>query len=190
MSFDLPERLRRNIGVRLGLWYAFIFAVSGVGLLALAYYLVAGAIGQKDREILEARLREYAAIYGGGGLSALRATLDQEGDSRQSYFVRLLNGGDEVAFANVPPEWVTFHDVSDRLGYRRHVGVTIRVPKDAERDFLIVSAALRDNSLLQVGRSTDSRAGVLFPLRRNFVVAGSAAILLGFIVGLLWRIGR
>ena len=37
MSFDLLDRARRNIGVRLGLWYAFIFTLSTVALFALAY---------------------------------------------------------------------------------------------------------------------------------------------------------
>ena len=42
---------------------------------------------------------------------------------------------------------------------------------------------LPDNSLLQVGRSTDSRTALLDPVRRNFIMFGSAAILLGFLAG-------
>ena len=42
---------------------------------------------------------------------------------------------------------------------------------------------LPDNSLLQVGRSTDSREALLEPLRRDFIVVGSATILLGFLAG-------
>ena len=72
MSFDLLDRVRRNIGLRLGLWYAFIFTLSSVALFALAYYLLAAAIGTKDREVLEARLKEVAAVYEGGGVRALR----------------------------------------------------------------------------------------------------------------------
>src|SRR5438445_793418 len=64
--------LRRNIGVRLGLWYALIFTLSSAALLTLAYYLLAAAVGSKDREVLEARWKEAAAVYEGGGLSALR----------------------------------------------------------------------------------------------------------------------
>ena len=37
MSFDLLDRIRRNIGVRLGLWYALVFAASSFALLAAAY---------------------------------------------------------------------------------------------------------------------------------------------------------
>ncbi len=47
MSFDLLKNARRNIGLRLGLWYAFVFAVSSVALLMIAYYLLAAAVSQQ-----------------------------------------------------------------------------------------------------------------------------------------------
>ena len=82
-----------------------------------------------------------------------------------------------------PADWITFKDIPGGLaGYRQRVGF-IRIPKNAERDFIIASMLLPDNSLLQVGRSTDSRAALLEPLRRDFIVFGSATILLGFLAG-------
>src|ERR1035441_473994 len=72
MSSGLLESLRRNIGLRLSLLYALIFTVSGVALLALAYYLLAAAVGGKDQEVLEARLKESAVVYEAGGVNALR----------------------------------------------------------------------------------------------------------------------
>lgn len=183
MSFDLVERARRNIGIRLGLWYAFVFGLSSVALFALAYYLLAGAIGGKDREVLEARLREYAAIYESGGLSGLREALQQEGGSQKTLFIRLANAFNDVSFANVPDDWITFKELPGGwAGYRQQVGV-IRIPKNAEKDFVIASAVLADRSLLQVGRSTDSRMAVLEPLKRNFLVVGGVTILLGFAAG-------
>src|SRR5262245_64282691 len=101
MSFDLLERARRNIGIRLGLWYAFIFTLSSVALCALAYYLLAAAIGTKDREVLEARLREFAAVYGNSGLTGLRLAIQQEEGSRKAYFVRLMSPWNDVSLVNV-----------------------------------------------------------------------------------------
>jgi len=57
MSSALLDSLRRNVGIRLGLWYALVFGCSSVVLLAVAYYLLAAAIGSKDRELVQARLR-------------------------------------------------------------------------------------------------------------------------------------
>src|SRR6185369_9430370 len=152
MSFDLLDRVRRNIGVRLALWYAFVFALNCVALFALAYYLLAAAIGSKDREVLQARLREYAAIYVGSGLASLRNAIQHEEGSQQTFFVRLVSAWNDVSVINVPDEWITFKDIPGGVaGYRQRVSV-IRVPKTAERDFAIASLTLPDNSLLQVGR--------------------------------------
>src|SRR5262249_52881166 len=150
MSSGLINAIRRNVGFRLGLWYAFVFGCSSVALLALAYYLLAAAISSKDQEILQARLREYAAIYQAGGLRGLRNTLQEEDGNQKTFFVRVVNIWNDVSFANVPDEWITFHDVPGGLaGYRQRVGV-VRVPKDAEKDFVIASAVVPDGTMLQV----------------------------------------
>jgi signal transduction histidine kinase len=183
MSLSLLNIARRNVGVRLGLWYAFIFACSSIALLGIAYYLLATAIGNKDRELVQARLREYAAVYHAGGLPALRSILQEEQGNQKTFFVRVVSSWNDIAFANVPDDWITFHDVPGSLaGYRQRVGV-VRIPKNAEKDFVIVSAVLPDDSLLQVGRSTDSREALLDPVRRDFIVVGAITILLGFAVG-------
>jgi signal transduction histidine kinase len=183
MSFGLINIARRNVGVRLGLWYAFIFACSSVALLGIAYYLLVTAIGNKDRELVQARLRDYAAVFQAGGLPGLRNILQEEQGNQKTFFVRVVNSWNDVAFANVPDDWITFHDVPGGLaGYRRRVGV-VRIPKNAEKDFVIVTAVLPDDSLLQVGRSTDSREALLDPVRHNFIVIGAVTIFLGFAVG-------
>ena len=183
MSFDPIKAAWRNVGVRLGLWYAFVFACSSIGMLAIAYYLLTAAIGSKDRELLQARLREYAAVYDATGLRGLRNTLQQEEGNQKTFFVRVVNTWNDVALENVPDDWKTYQDVPTGLqGFRLRVGV-LRVPRDAAKDFLIASALLPDNSLLQVGRSTDSRQALLDPVRRDFIVIGGVTILLGFGVG-------
>src|SRR6266480_136609 len=123
MFFDQLERVRRNIGVRLGLWYAFVFTLSNVALFALAYYLLAAAIGTKDREVLAARLREYAAVYGNSGLAGLRNAIQQEEGSQKTYFVRLVSPWNDVSLVNVPDDWITFKDIPGGWsGYRHQVG--------------------------------------------------------------------
>src|SRR5262245_19656338 len=117
MSFDPINIARRNVGVRLGLWYAFIFACSSIALLGLAYFLLVQTIGAKDREVLQARLRQYATIYQAGGLRALQNAVR---DEDQTLYVRLANTWNDVSFANVPKEWVDFKDQPGGLaGYRQ-----------------------------------------------------------------------
>jgi hypothetical protein len=50
MFSGLLDPLRRNIAVRLGVWYALIFGLSSIALFTLAYYLLAAAVGSKDRD--------------------------------------------------------------------------------------------------------------------------------------------
>ena len=181
MSFGPVEKLHRNIGVRLGLGSAFIFAFGCIGLLALAYFVLAAAVGSKDREVLEARLRGFATVYASDGLRGLRNAVQQEEGNQKTLFIRLVSPWNDVPYVIVPDDWVTFHDLPTGFaGYRQQVGV-IRIPKNEERDFVIASALLADNSLLQVGRSSNSRESILEPVRRNFILVGGVTLLLGFV---------
>jgi signal transduction histidine kinase len=183
MSSGLLD-LRRNIGVRLSLWYAFIFTLSGIALLSLAYYLLVAAISSKDKEVLEARLKEVAALYEAGGVNALRNWVrSQPQQVQQTLLVRLLNPFNQVVFASAPQEWVAVRDIPTALpGLHQRVEVA-RIPQSAERDFTIGSIQLSDGGALQVGRTTDSRQALLDPVRHNFYLAGAATLFLGFLSG-------
>jgi signal transduction histidine kinase len=183
MSSGLLD-LRRNVGVRLSLWYAFIFTLSGVALLTLAYYLLSAAISSKDKEVLEARLKEVAALYEAGGVNALRNWVHtQPQQVQQTLLVRLVNPFNQVAFASAPPEWVSVRDIPTGLpGLRQQITIA-RIPQTAERDYTIGSIQLSGGSVLQIGRTTDSRQALLDPVRHNFYLAGAATLVLGFLAG-------
>jgi signal transduction histidine kinase len=184
MFSGLLDPLRRNIAVRLSLWYAGIFSLSGIALLAFAYYLLAAAVSSKDREVLEARWKEVAAVYETGGIGALRSWWENEpAQVQQTLLVRLVNVFDIEQFVRWPEDWVTVRDVPiGRTGIRWPVGV-IRIPQSAEKDFIYVAYLLPNGSVLQVGRSTNSRTVVLNPIRQTFLLTGSATIMLGFLAG-------
>ena len=184
MFSGLLEPLRRSIALRLSLWYALVFSVGGLALLAFAYYLLAAAIGSKDREVLEARWKEVAAVYEAGGAGGLHAWWDSEpAQVQHTLLVRVVNVFENVVFVRWPEDWVTVRDVPiGRSGLRWPVGI-IRIPQNAERDFILAGDVLPDGSHLQVGRTTNSRTAVLNPIRRNFLLTGSATIALGFLAG-------
>jgi signal transduction histidine kinase len=183
MSSGLLESLRRNIGLRLSLLYALIFTVSGVALLALAYYLLAAAIGSKDREVLEARLKEAAVVYEAGGVNALRGWVrSQPVPVQNTMFVHLvnpLNGTDLLISA--PEDWVALKDVPGFEGYLQRQ--YLRIPKNAERDYTLGRVELPGRWVLQIGQTTNSREALLNPIRRSFLFVGSVTIVLGFLAG-------
>ena len=183
MSSNPLDSLRRNIGVRLGLWYAVIFMLSTAALLALAYYLLVAAVGAKDQEVLEAQLKEAASVYENGGVSALRSWVrDLPVQVQNSMLVRLVNGFTHVPLVvNAPPDWVAYRDLPGWEGFIKLR--FIRVPLNAEKDFIRAQAEFTDGSILQIGRTTNSREAVLNPIRRSFFISGSATLLFSFIAG-------
>src|SRR5262249_36221403 len=183
MSFGPLENLRRNIGIRLSLWYALVFTLSSLALLTLAYYLLAAAIGSKDREVLAARLREAAVIYVNGGYGALDGWVATQPQAvRQAMVVAVVNRYNALTFWRAP-DWMKVELIPIGDGLRREVGLFMRLPQSAERDFTRISHMSPDGSVLLVGRLTDSRQAFLNPVRRIFIIVGSTTILLGFIAG-------
>ena len=183
MSSGLLESLRRNIGLRLSLLYAFIFSLSSVALLALAYYLLAAAVGSKDREVLEARLKEAAVVYETGGIIALRSWVaNQPAEVQNTMFVRLASPFDNSALVISAPEaWVALRDVPGWEGFLK--APYLRLPQNAERDYTLGRVALSDGRVLQIGRTTNSREAILNPIRRSFLLIGSLTVVLGFLAG-------
>jgi len=179
------DRLRRNIGFRLSLWYVLLFVVSSVALFALTYYLLAAAIQNREREVLDGRLQEAAAVYGTSGAEGLRQWVQNQSPQLQKIlYVRVVNNSNSITLLNVPDEWVAFKDTADGWeDYREHLGMVLRVPQDEDRDFALETAQLSDGSLLQLGRSTSNRATLLRLLRHAFFLVGSVTVLLSFVAG-------
>ena len=188
MVRSVLDPLRRNLGLRLNLWYAVLFTVCSAALFLLLYVLLTHALDVKEREVLEAQLQRYATVYQAGGVSALRRALFREDATprEKPFFVRLLSPRNTVLVVLAPEEWLTFEDIEPGWdGYRRQVGV-LRIPKDEEKDFALASLVFPDGTLLQVGRSASKRAMLLDPFRRTFLGAFGVIVVLGFAAGALF----
>ncbi len=184
MSFGLLRPLRRNIGVRLSLWYGLVFTLSSAALFTLAYYLLAAAVGSKDREVVEAQLKAAADIYESAGVAGVQNwARGQPQHLQQTLLVRVLNMFNREVYLRAPVDWITIRDVPTGLPGLRTQIRSIRIPQGAERDFVIAAIQLSDGSVLQVGRSTNSREAFLNPVRRSFVLIGSVTIMLGLVAG-------
>jgi signal transduction histidine kinase len=186
MSSEPPPKFSIiRASTRLSLGYSLMLVVGVGALFVLAYMLLARVVEKTDREVLESKLGEYAAIYESGGFRALEWAVQREDQSGQqkSLFVRLANARNDVTLAKVPDEWIAVQrSMVSWDGFRRQIGV-VRIPKDAEREFAIASRVLRDGSLLQVGRSTTNRETVLKPFRTTFLAVGGGAIVIGLAAG-------
>ena len=151
MSFGPLKAFRRSVSLRLSLLYALLLSLSIGTLLALAIYLLGGAVGSKAQELLEALLKEGARVYETGGSIGLRSWVaNQPTEVQQTLFVRLVNPYNHTAqVLSVPPDWVAFRDVPGSEGSSR--APYLRIPQNAERDYTLGRVALSDGRILQIG---------------------------------------
>lgn len=177
--------LTRTISVRLNLWYAVVFAVSAGLLFLLLYILLSRAVEAKDREVIEARLKEYSVIYQRGRTPALDGYIrrSREAQKEKSFFVRVIDPFQHVSLLIVPQDWVAFDPNAVRAGGATRQTVWLRIPQNEEKDFVFATSRLYDGSILQIGRSTDNRQVVLEPLRRIFIGVVVPTTLLALIGG-------
>lgn len=185
MSSKPLERVGRSLALRLSLGYAAFFTVGAAVLFGLTYLLLASALEHKDREVIEARLNECAAIYESGGLRALDRLVEQDRRSGKetSFFVRVAGPRGSVLLLAVPDDWVQFDPAGIEPGRRASHVFWLRVPRDEERDLMLAAMPLSDGSVLQVGRSTNNRENLLQPFRRTFLLVVTPTLLLGILGG-------
>src|SRR3954470_9379849 len=81
-----------RFGLRLAMWYAALFIASAFAVVLITYLLTSSSLAQRDHEIIQSKLGEYATVYAQGGLRDLAATVDAEQrTSRERVFVRVLD---------------------------------------------------------------------------------------------------
>jgi len=66
----VDPRFARTFGLRLALWYATLFVSGAIAIVFVTYFLTAASLAQRDRQIINGKLGDYAAAYlRGGGCS-------------------------------------------------------------------------------------------------------------------------
>jgi signal transduction histidine kinase len=185
MSSNRFERFRRSLTFRLSIWYAAVFSFSALILFVLIYMLLVGAMERKDREVIEAHLKECVALYENGGLPALEELVANRDDAQipKVFFVRLTGPRRNVLLLSAPAGWGDFGP-SDLVN-NGNVSqlVWFQIPGDELHDFTIAAMPLADGSVLQVGRSTNNRKTLFDPFRRTFLIVMVPTFLLAILGG-------
>jgi signal transduction histidine kinase len=186
------EGFRLSLAARLSVWFATLFAVGFSAIFGLLYWTLGRTLETRDNEALQLRLQQYAEIYAASGLNGLRARVaeDSEGPHVRSLFIRLVGRSGDAVWGKIPPDWIEADArrvaVPDGWGgWAERQSYTVRVPRDEEQDLAVAARVLVDGRLLQVARSTDSRAVLLAPLRSTFLWVGGAVVVIGFGAGLI-----
>jgi signal transduction histidine kinase len=152
---------RRYFGLRLAFWYASLFVAGSVAVVVLTYYFTAVSLEQRDRQILQAKLGEYAEVYRRGGIRALAETVRAEQLTvPERLFVRILDRGAETIVLSTPQGWD---------------------PSALE----MASVRLSDGTLVQVGKSADARHDLLARFRIALALATGAIVAIALTGGWL-----
>ncbi|MBA2271009.1 MAG: HAMP domain-containing protein [Chthoniobacterales bacterium] len=177
----------RTLSFRLNVWHAAIFLGSAALVFTLIYFLLGAAIERKDRDVIEARLREYIAVYQGGGIPALRDWTSRVNEARKErmFFVRVTNANGAVQLEVMPQDW--FDQDLQRVDEEAKAEADDwrRLPRNGETDLTLATRVLDDGTIFQVGRSSDSRETLLGKFRQVFVIIIPPVLLIGFIGGAL-----
>ena len=160
-----PEAVRppraRAFGLRLGLWYAALLLVASAAIVGLTYFVTASSLADRDRQITQAKLGEYAAVYARGGIRALADTVRAEqATAPERLLVRVMGGGAETVLVGMGAGWD---------------------PADLE----VASLRMRDGTLVQVGKSSEARREALARLRAALGLVAVSVFFVAIAGGLL-----
>jgi signal transduction histidine kinase len=141
MSSDRRPLLARAFGLRIALWYATLFVIGAIAIVFVTYYLTKVSLEQRDHQILQSKLGEYATVYARGGFDRLAATVRAEQQAApERLFVRVVSRGVEAVVLSNPNGWD---------------------PSRIETATLV----LADGTIVQVGKSTEAREDLLARFR-------------------------
>jgi signal transduction histidine kinase len=197
---------RGSLGLRVAAWYGAVFVTSVIVLVALIYALLSSSLKQRDHEIIQSTLRAYASHYESGGLQALARAVELEVSSgrHERLFVRVLGPRQDALFYTLPPEWNQF-DVDaltpgagsgggggaggggrDAAGNGGADSWAAARARDRSRNALLEVASLRlwDGTIIQVGKSTESRDELLEYFREMTGFVSLAVLVIGVAGGL------
>jgi signal transduction histidine kinase len=161
MSSGDTTRSRYRWPLALTLWYSTLFVVGSIVIVLLTYVLTAASLAQRDQQIIQSKLGEYAAIYSRGGVRALAATVQAEQRTApERLFVRVVGAGSEAIVLSDRGDWD---------------------PSKLET----ASLRLLDGTLVQVGKSTEAREDILSRFRAVLGVVTLSVVVIALTGGWL-----
>src|ERR1700745_197574 len=181
------RRIWQSFAVRLSLLFAAAFTISAAILFALLYLLLTSFFEQSEREIIQARLKECAAVYEARGLPALNDLVHRTEfyQNEGPFFVRVTGPERSVLLLVAPEDWIreakTAVDANDASQ-----NAWLQIPKDDRSEFIIAKTVLSDGSILQVGRSMNRSETLLGPFMSSFLLVMVPTFLLGLVGGAIF----
>jgi heavy metal sensor kinase len=172
-----------RIGLRLASWYAIVFVITSLAIVLLTYRLLEASLAERDRQLVVSTLREYSQRYAAGGLSSLAdaVEIEQRSGRQERLFVRVVRGRSEALILSAPYAWNDF-DVDRLTGLD---GLEQILSESGSARLEVASARLADGTLLQVGKSSESREALLARYRTVLAIVSLVIVAVGLVGGVI-----
>ena len=183
MSSKWSDRISQALGLRLAAWYLGTFLASTLLIGGLTYGLLATLLETREHDIIQSTLREYATRYQAGGLPALARAieLEQRSGSREPLFVRLVGPFEDVLLYSLPETWGAF-DLAELPGGPNAIWSQVRA-RDRNAVLEVATIDVGGGTVLQVGKTSESRQQLLSNFRRVLMLGAGAALVIGMVGG-------
>ena len=183
------RQLSKTLGARLVLWYLFLFTVSSTILFGVAYLLLSAAFKGYDRQILQAKIDEYAQLAQVEGTSALTERLhyEEENNLDSGIFIRLADPRNNTLVSVMPRHWRPTE--ASRLE-----GVSAPTPgtqaeayvaRDRGEYLAVLIRTLPDGTILQAAKRPELKGKLVESYAKIFVAIFIPIVLAGIGGGLL-----
>jgi signal transduction histidine kinase len=184
MSSRWIDRISQALGLRLAAWYLGTFLASTLVIGGLTYGLLASLLESRDHDVIQSTLREYATRYQAGGLPALARAIEieQRSGTREPLFIRLVGPFQDVLLYSLPEAWGAF-DVTELPGGPNAIWAQVR-SRDRNAVLEVASIAVGGGSILQVGKTNETRQQLLSTFRTVLIAGAGLALLIGVVGGL------
>jgi signal transduction histidine kinase len=143
-------------------------------------YLFVFSTMRDERNAIQSRLREYASVVETGGIPALESKFREQRrpSRRNSFFARVTNAANATNFLGNPRLWEKFDFTNPQKVPLIDQWQYYSSKRDG--DLLeVLSVRLRDNSVLQVGKSIQDREEVLERFRDTLLATIIPMIFIG-----------
>ncbi len=140
---------------RLTLWYALIFAISSVAILAFVYFMLAKSTEQRIDQLLLSEVKEFKELYQAQGVEKIGSEFSREAeiDGTDRIFFRLLSSdGKELAASDLHAwQGIVINRSSMAHITKEHVAFDSIPLSGRPAEARIVYAKAGENAILQIG---------------------------------------
>jgi signal transduction histidine kinase len=174
-----------GFSLRLNLWYTAFFVAGAFLLFLLAYVLLMRELRESDREIVRSKLDACRAWYLQGGAAALQVHFQNQSEwEKDSTFLEVLSANDEMKFFRSPEkEEATLIHLGAGVPPRDTDWLPPVHSSEQHMVWTIARTRLPDDSLMEVGRTTEDRDELLRHFRVIFLFVMVPIVVFGFCGG-------